>query len=448
MTPDIEYLLSLEAVRERAQIVFAAAKRDELSYFTYHADKLPEAAAFVTSVINRDFGPDNFEAIPPHGRWQHFNVGGVPRIDDLNLQWKNNGQDRKEQARRLIDLFVVSVLLDAGAGDKWKFEEPDSSGQVYTRSEGIAVASLYMFLEGKFSTTEGVGHMVDGECCYEGGTRKKLMCVTAKGLQRIDEETLAKGFQITAENPMIGVGSRAQLLSRLGDSLLQHSDIFGPDGRPGNLVDYVIKTSDSDSKELDYRVFWMTLQKLLIPIWPKDRTQIDGTPIGDAWPLKVLEKQNDVGKDIKKNIQPFHKLTQWLAYSLMVPFVNIMGYSWRNAELGTGLPEYRNGGLFVDLGVLTLKPEALERGQRASGQELPMFKDSGDEIVEWRALTVALLDEVYGIIKKDMDGQGVEFSMAQMLEAGSWKSGRELAAKKRPETKSSPILIDGDGTLF
>jgi len=247
---------------------------------------------------------------------------------------------------------------------------------------------------------------------------------------------------------MIGVGSRAQLLSRLGDSLLQHSDIFGPEGRPGNLVDYVIETADSNSKELDYRVFWMTLQKLLIPIWPKDRTQIDGTPIGDAWPLKVLEKQNDGSKDIEKTIQPFHKLTQWLAYSLMVPFVNIMGYSWKNAELGTGLPEYRNGGLFVDLGVLTLKPEALERGQRTSGQELPMFKDSGDEIVEWRALTVALLDEVYAIIKKDMDEQGVEFSMAQMLEAGSWKSGRELAAKNRPETKSSPILIDGDGTLF
>ena len=52
MTSDIEYLLSLEAVRERAQIVFAAARRDELSHFTYHASKLPEAAAFVTSVIN------------------------------------------------------------------------------------------------------------------------------------------------------------------------------------------------------------------------------------------------------------------------------------------------------------------------------------------------------------------------------------------------------------
>lgn len=251
---------------------------------------------------------------------------------------------------------------------------------------------------------------------------------------------------------MVGVGSRAQLLTRLGDSLLQHPDIFGPSGRPGNLVDYVTATIDWQTKELDYRVFWSTLQKLLIPIWPSDRTRIDGTPIGDAWPLKVLEKHQDGAQegnnDAKKYIQPFHKLTQWLAYSLMVPFVNIMRFSWKNAHLGTGLPEYRNGGLFVDLGVVSLKPEALSRGQKASGQELPMFKDCSDEIVEWRALTVALLDEVYAIVKKEMEAEGVQFSMAQMLEAGTWKSGRELAAKKRPQTKSSPILIDGDGTLF
>ncbi|KAI5208235.1 DUF1688-domain-containing protein [Aureobasidium subglaciale] len=429
MTPDIGYLLSLEAVRERAGKVFEAAKKDELSHFTYHAEKLPEAAAFVASVINRDFGPDNFAAIPPHGRWQHFEVGNVARIDNLNREWKHDGCDQKEQARRLIDLFVVSVLLDAGAGDTWKFEEP-GSGDIYTRSEGIAVASLYMFTEGAFSTTEGVKHMVD-----------------AKGLQSINEETLAKGFQITPSNPMIGVGPRAQLLSRLGDSLLQNPEIFGPSGRPGNLVDHVIASADVGSKELDYRVFWMTLQKLLIPIWPKERTQIDGTPIGDAWPLSVLQRQSD-GKDVKSTIQPFHKLTQWLAYSLMVPFVRIMGYSWRNAHLGTGLPEYRNGGLFVDLGVLTLKPSALSLGLSTSGQKLPMFKDSGDEIVEWRALTVALLDEVYTIIEKQMKEKGVEFSMAQMLEAGSWKAGRELAAERRPNTKSSPILIDGDGTLF
>lgn len=121
---------------------------------------------------------------------------------------------------------------------------------------------------------------------------------------------------------------------------------------------------------------------------------------------------------------------------------------WANINLGTGLPEYRNGGFLVDIGVLSLKPNALAEGQSASKQALPMFKDTSDVIVEWRALTVALLDELHGLVAKSFASKGVQLSMAQMLEAGSWKSGREIAAHYRPETKSSPILIDGDGTLF
>lgn len=47
----IQYLTSLKAVRERSQVVFGAAKAGSLSNFVYHADKLPEAADFVMSVI-------------------------------------------------------------------------------------------------------------------------------------------------------------------------------------------------------------------------------------------------------------------------------------------------------------------------------------------------------------------------------------------------------------
>lgn len=201
---------------------------------------------------------------------------------------------------------------------------------------------------------------------------------------------------------------------------------------------------------LDYELLWSTLQSILIPSWPKNRTQIRGQPIGDAWPLRVLVEA--AGTDVKDAetvaIQPFHKLTQWLGYSLTVPFVRILGLKAVNDDLGTGLPEYRNGGLFSDLEVLTLKPEVLEEGRKASGQELPMYPATGDVIVEWRAMTVALLDELFKIVSQEFAKQGVTLSMAQMLEAGTWKGGRELAAKFRPETKSSPILMDGDGTLF
>ena len=78
---------------------------------------------------------------------------------------------------------------------------------------------------------------------------------------------------------------------------------------------------------------------------------------------------------------PFHKLSQWLTYSLLEPF-EWAGVTVTGLDALTGLPEYRNGGLLIDIGILRpVEPDALARRYTA-----------GDEfIVEWRALTVALL---------------------------------------------------------
>jgi len=211
----------------------------------------------------------------------------------------------------------------------------------------------------------------------------------------------------------------------------------------------MVKSAGSSTK-LDILVFWDVLQRVLIPIWPKDRTSVAGRPIGDAWPLSTLRSQATsptADESGAEYIQPFHKLTQWLTYSLMVPFQRILGMQWINAESLTALPEYRNGGLFVDLGVLTLKKQALDRGLEASGTELPLFDAGDDVIIEWRAMTLVLMDTLYDMILSRM-GEGIHLTMAQVLEAGTWKSGREVAAKRRPQTKSSPILIRSDGTLF
>jgi hypothetical protein len=148
-------------------------------------------------------------------------------------------------------------------------------------------------------------------------------------------------------------------------------------------------------------------------------------------------------------------------------------------ELLTGLPEYRNGGLFVDMGVLNLKKDDAERGlqnynewvQRtgAKGVEVaPMFEPSDDVIVEWRGVTVGFLDmlcvEVNKALKPELGGN--ELTLAQLLEAGSWRvsfippnnmprnstnssqGGREIAEINRPNTKEPPILIESDGTVF
>lgn len=162
---EVAYLLSLEAVRQRAQTVLRAAEAGRLNNFNYDAHRMPEAADFVVSTIQRDFGPDRFNEIPPHGRWQHFDVGGVARIAPLLEKWTTTTTaqriDKLEATRRLIDLFIVSVLLDAGAGDIWTFTEPET-GEVYNRSEGIAVASLYMVLSGAFNSSGSSEPLVDG----------------------------------------------------------------------------------------------------------------------------------------------------------------------------------------------------------------------------------------------------------------------------------------------
>ncbi|KAI9368232.1 hypothetical protein BJX61DRAFT_233463 [Aspergillus egyptiacus] len=431
MDPTIQSILSLQTVRQKAHRVLHLAEQGLLNHFDYHPERLDETADYVMGIIQRDFGPNRYLEIPPHGRWQHFEVGGVPRIARLVEQWDKSGYDNAEKVRTLVDLFFVSVLLDAGAGDKWSFTEP-GTGNVYTRSEGIAVASYYMFLEGDFA----------------GQDTERKDVVYGEALRNMSIDALYRGFQIDdTKNPLVGAGARVEILQKLGSSLLENQDIFGPKGRPGALVDYL---SRNGTAGLDYALLWSTLQKLLIPIWPSDRTKIGGAPVGDAWPLSVLANHGSTSKEPAETatIQPFHKLTQWLAYSLKVPFERLLSTTWSNAELGTGLPEYRNGGLFVDMGVLTLKPEALEKGLKISGGTLPCFGAGDDEIVEWRAMTVALLDELHRrILSSDRFGD-VKLSLPQVLEAGSWKAGREIAALKRPETKSSPILNSGDGTLF
>jgi hypothetical protein len=137
-----------------------------------------------------------------------------------------------------------------------------------------------------------------------------------------------------------------------------------------------------------------------------------------------------------------------------------MNVHFAGAELLTGLPEYRNGGLFIDTGLLTLKPDEYKRGvaqyqrnAQVKGQPsmevVPMFTADDDVIVEWRAVTVGLLDELLVEVNSSLGLSGREkLSLAQMLEAGSWKGGREIAEVSRPNTKEPPIMILSDGTVF
>jgi Protein of unknown function (DUF1688) len=104
----------------------------------------------------------------------------------------------------------------------------------------------------------------------------------------------------------------------------------------------------------------------------------------------------------------------------------------------TGLAEYRNGGLFVDSGVLVLR----EPGEAAQPQQV-----DSKLVVEWRALTIALLDRIAPLVRNDLALGADEFPLARVLEGGTWSVGRSLARDKRPDA-SPPIAVVSDGTVF
>lgn len=432
------YLRSIYAVRQRTKLVLERAKKNELKHFDVDLEKFEDTAGYVMAIIRRDF-EGNYASIPPHGRWQHFEVGDRPRITQLLRSWPR-AVDAQERTRRLVDLFLVSVLLDAGAGTKWSYKSKES-GEIYKRSEGLAVASLEMFKTGIFSSDDAQPYQVD-----------------AKGLRKMTVESLAKGMQVSDKNPMSGLEGRAGLLMRLSQAL-ENQEMFGKDGRPGNMIDYLLAHSTTQAISIPIVLLptlWSVLMDGLSPIWPATRTQINGTPLGDAWPSSSLPASPPA--QAWESIVPFHKLTQWLCYSIMVPMTKLLNMHFAGAELMTGLPEYRNGGLLVDTGLLTLKKADMDAGlaryeqvmpKETQVEIVPMFEPGDDVIVEWRAVTVGFLDDMLAAVNKGLHLEGDDkLTLAQMLEAGTWKGGRELAEVSRPNTKGPPIGIISDGTVF
>jgi hypothetical protein len=202
------------------------------------------------------------------------------------------------------------------------------------------------------------------------------------------------------------------------------------------ILDYLLshpKTLASSIPIVPLPTLWSVLIDGLAPIWPAARTSIDDISLGDAWPLVTLEKSLPPQSQPWETIVPFHKLTQWLCYSLMQPMSKLMNVHFAGAELMTGLPEYRNGGLFIDTGVLTLKKDDEKRGLnefhrnaeregKKSLEVVPMFAPNDDVVVEWRAVTVGFLDLLLREVNAALGLRGNEaLTLAQMLEAGSWK---------------------------
>jgi hypothetical protein len=167
------------------------------------------------------------------------------------------------------------------------------------------------------------------------------------------------------------------------------------------------------------------------PIWP-GRITLGGISLGDTWKHPAIRRD-----DATNGLVPFHKLSQWLSYSLIEP---LQGAGYSVADVGglTGLAEYRNGGLFVDFGVLALRDPA--RATQPNAVDSPL-------VVEWRALTIALLDKIAPLVRIELHADGDKFPLGCVLEGGTWAAGRVLAKDARADA-GPPIRVVSDGTVF
>ena len=398
------WLCSAAAVRERCTGLLDTALSAGLPHLSVDLSRLPACADHTAAVIRRNYPTLD---IPHHARWRHFSVGGVDRWGALRTAL--GGLDAPTLARTRIDLCVVSVLLDAGAGPDWRYREA-ATGQVLARSEGLAVASLAAFQAGLFS--------VDGSPQAD-----------AAGLERVDAAALGRAFQVSADNPLAGLEGRAALMRRLGAALLAQPDLFAQ-GRVGSLFDALAPAGTGAGRGVGTVAAATLLAALLDglgPAWPS-RTVLAGRPLGDVWPHPAVPDDGLV---------PFHKLSQWLAYSLIEVFEDA-GVPVTGIGDLTGLPEYRNGGLLLDLGVLRLRDPALADAPLLPGHPA---------VVEWRALTVALLDRLAPLIRERLDQDEATLPLSRILEGGTWAAGRAAAAERRPGG-TPPLQVISDGTVF
>ena len=388
--------------------MLALALDDKLPNFRIRPDGMDGVVDLVLQTTREGYPALD---VPFHSRWRHFALNGDDRWSATAKQTR--WPDPAARARAEFDLAMVSVFLDAGAGPSWRYRDA-KSGLAIGRSEGLALASLAMFETGLFSATP-----------------RDPLRADAGALVNLSVAVAARGLQISDVNPLIGLEGRVELLCRLGKLVASKPDIFGRHDtpRPGGLFDHL--ASLAENGHLPAPVILSELLQQLGPIWPS-RLTLGGIALGDCWRHPAL-----TASDATSGLVPLHKLSQWLAYSLIEP-LQTAGIEVTDIDGLTGLAEYRNGGLFIDSGVLAFRDAQDAQREHDVASQL---------VVEWRALTVALLDRLADGMRKRLGLDAVSLPLAKILQGGSWAAGRKLARERRADA-SPPVKVISDGTVF
>lgn len=401
-------LLNAGAVRERAHRMLAIGLEDRLPNFRIDLGRMEGVVDLVLETTRKAY--PSFD-VPFHSRWRHFVTDGDNRW--VAVADRTDWPDRAARARAEFDLAIVSVFLDAGAGPAWRYRDP-KTGSAIGRSEGLGLASLTMFTAGAFSASPLEPLRADADTLANFGVAD-----------------LERGMQVSDTNPLVGLEGRADLLRRLGRLVASKPEVFGSRDtpRPGGLYDRLATLADGG--KLPAPTILAELLQQLGPIWPS-RLTLGDIALGDCWQHPAMTTT-----DATSGLVPLHKLSQWLAYSLIEP-LQTSGIIVTDIDGLTGLAEYRNGGLFVDTGVLAF---------RNAGDAQREHEVASPLVVEWRALTVALLDRVADALRHRLGADATSMPLAKILEGGTWAAGRRLARERRADA-SPPVKVISDGTVF
>lgn len=387
---EIKDLFHPRSIRLQSQKIFQLAQAGHTN-FILHPEKFENLADFICQITCQNFPTLN---IPFHSHWVHFQCGNQNRLAELEEKLENHS--KRDITKAKISLILITILLQSVSGPRWRYKEEKKE---FFRSEGQTVACFRMFMSGLFSSNANFPYQVDGE-----------------KLTKITLDDLEKGFQSTSNNLLTGLETRLELLHKLAHILEKKSDYFeGEQGNIGNLLDYFSELSSLTHNQLSTIQIFQTLHDSIGSLWP-GVVEIDKINLGDTWMYKPLGAGID-------SLIPFHRLAQWCTYSLLEP-LSQHGIVITNIKQLTGLPEYRNCGLMLDSGVLELKDPKFKDMTHAPESEL---------IVEWRALTVILLDQIAKIVAEKLRKTTVEFPLIRVLEGGTWWSGRAIAQKLRDD---------------
>lgn len=407
-------LRTAAAIRSRCDAMLAATVTPGgatgIDHWTVRAESMPD----VVRRVVEELGPLQRDRPPPLGsRWRDFEVGGRDRWRELvsNLA----GASPEEIARARFDLALVSAVLDADAGDAWTYPEAET-GTAIGRNEGVAVASFRAFQKGLFSSRAGDPLRVD-----------------AAGLSKITAEGLEAAFPGAAEHPLHALPARAALLRHVGAALLQTSHLFGAGEavRFGALYDVLARRAARGT--LAARDVFAAVIEALDPALAASvgtPTTVDGAALSDVWRHAAAG-----GAGPSEGLLPLHRNAQLLAYSLIEPLEEA-GHTVADVGDLTALPDAWAGGLLIDGELLV---------PRLEGTVAVVHSASSEVVIEWRALTVSLLDRVAEAVRKELGVSAEALPVGHLLPA--IRAAGRAAAHDRRGADIPPIRVDGDGVL-